>query len=334
LERALLRRLQGSGVHLLMVAERDAESALDYLVDGIVSLSVLRVQDRPERWLQIRKLRGGRIDEPDYPFTLQGALFETMRPFPSHLGAHDVHAEPDATPVAGSLWPGCGSFARAFGRLPLGEMSLLEVEAGVPSEGLRIILFPMIDAVLAQGGGVLLSMPPSMSVPQVWELLREKLSAQEFIRQVRVLATGRASDVGEEVRAAFLSLPDASDHRSPLLRESIDFVNRGPDAAHGSASFQWHRGLKLLCQGAGVDYTPETAPRIAQQFIAGGTNHLMVIGSDGDPVFSALSDMASTFLRLNDRRGRVLISGVRPRTPAFLLAYAAEPAPYRLVRMV
>jgi hypothetical protein len=164
IERALARLLLRPNVHFIFVVEREGEAPLDYLVDGIVSLSVPRIDGRPERWLQILKMRGVRLDETDYPFTLQGGGFETLRSFPVTVTTVPAHAEIDPDPATGSIWPGSNAFATAFGRLPVGQLSLVEIEPGVPTEGVRLVLMPMVDAVLAQGGKILLSMPPTMNV--------------------------------------------------------------------------------------------------------------------------------------------------------------------------
>jgi hypothetical protein len=314
--------------------EREQEAALDYLVDGIVALSQPRVDGRPERWLQIPKLRGVPLDETDYPFTLFGGMFETLRPFPLTVTSVPAHAEPDPRPVPGTIWPGSTAFTTAFGRLPMGQLSLVEIEPGVPTEGVRLVLMPMVDAVLAAGGRILLSIPPTMNVRQFWELFEQRLSTQDLIRSVRVMVTGRPANTKEDTKAVFLSLPDATTADSNLLKESIEFVNQLNEPDSPNAAFQWHRALKLLAQGAGIEYTPESAPRIAQQFLASNACHLMVLGHDGDPIFSTLGDMAMLYLRFQDRRGRVLVSGIRPRTPAYLLSYGVEPAPYRLIRVV
>jgi hypothetical protein len=334
LERSLTRLVVRPGTHYVLVVEREQEAALDYLVDGIVSLSQPRVDGRPERWLQIHKLRGVPLDETDYPFTLQDGRFETLRAFPLTVTSVPARAEPDPAPVSGSIWPGSSAFATAFGRLPLGQLSLVEIEPGVPTEGVRLVLMPMVDAVLGAGGRILLSIPPTMNVRQFWELFEQRLSTQDIIRSVRVIVTGRPANTKEDTKAVFLSLPDAISTDSRVLKDSIEFMNQLNQPDSPNASFQWHRALKLLAQGAGIEYTPESAPRIAQQFIASNACHLMVLGQDGDPVFSTLGDMAMLYLRFQDRRGRVLVSGVRPRTPAYLLAYAPEPAPYRLIRVV
>jgi KaiC/GvpD/RAD55 family RecA-like ATPase len=334
LERSLVRLIVRPGAHYVFVVERETEAPLDYLVDGIVSLSQPRVDGRPERWLQIPKLRGVRLDETDYPFTLQGGVFETLRPFPLSVTSVPARAEPDPNPVAGTVWPGSTAFANAFGRLPLGQLSLVEIDPGVPTEGVRLVLMPMVDAVLASGGRVLLSIPPTMNVRQFWELFEQRLSTADLIRSVRVIVTGRPANTMEDTQAVFLSLPDAMTTDSKSLQEAVEFLEKPATPGSPNAAFQWHRALKLLAQGAGIEYTPESAPRIAQQFLTSNACHLMVLGQDGDPVFSTLGDMAMLYLRFQDRRGRVLISGVRPRTPAYLLGYAPEPAPYRLMRVV
>jgi len=70
------------GMNLILVSERvgAAPSTLDYVVDGVVTLSRLTLDHRTARELELEKLRGVRINQSRYPFTLEGGRFQYIEP--------------------------------------------------------------------------------------------------------------------------------------------------------------------------------------------------------------------------------------------------------------
>jgi KaiC/GvpD/RAD55 family RecA-like ATPase len=67
---------------LILVSEKFGSSptTLDYMVDGVVTLSRLTMDHRNARELELEKLRGVRINQPRYPFTLEGGRFQYIEP--------------------------------------------------------------------------------------------------------------------------------------------------------------------------------------------------------------------------------------------------------------
>jgi hypothetical protein len=334
-ERIILRSMALMNAHIMLVVERSEPAPTDYLVDGIVDLETRFAEGRAERWVRIRKLRGVQVDEPEYPFTLDGGDFDIVRPLTEKSPASSLVAEADPGPVAGYLWPGSVDFAEAFGRLPIGHMSLVELDQGVSAAGLRVVLVPMVDAVLRAGGHVLLSIPPTMPVHDFWDVVREHYKPNELARTFRIIASGPGSAVSEEMRGALLQLPDGRASGAPIYQESLSFLRQPPDARDsGNGAFHWHTGLRLLVQSTGTEYTTDSAPRVAQQILADAPLHLMILGQNGDPVFQSLAEMSTIHLRFQDRAGRIFINGVRPRTHSFALSEGYGGVPYRLVRVV
>jgi len=335
LERILLRSMSLVNASLILVVERDDGTPLDHLVDGSVKLETRVADGRRERWLNVQKLRGVSLDEWEHPFTLDGGEFRTIPPI--RHGAPDpaLRSEPDPGGPRGFLWPGSSDFAEAFGRLPVGHLSLVEVDHGVSATGLRYVLLPMVDAVLEDGGRVLLSVPPTVRVDDLWSTIRARLPPQEVPRKVRVVVTGPATQLSEEVRPAVLRLPDPANGESPVYRDTLGFLMDGGPAPDGqNGAFHWHTGLRLLAESAGFEYNVDTAPQIVQQHLADASAHLMIIGQHGDRVFGALGEMAAMHLRLRDRQGRIFVMGVRPRTQSFALGDGLGSAPYRLIPIV
>jgi hypothetical protein len=335
IERLLLRSISFLNAHLMLVVERSQPTATDYLVDGIVDLETRVTDGRAERWARIRKLRGVQIEDPEYPFTLDGGDFDIVGPLTEGATTALFGSEPDPSPMKGYLWPGSLDFAEAFGRLPIGHMSLVEVDQGVSSTGLKLVLIPIVDAVLRAGGRVVLSIPPTMGPTEFWSVLREHFTPDDLVRKFRIIASGPGTAVSEEMQGTVLHLPADHAPKSPLYNDVRGFLsqpNGSADDGHGA--FHWHTGFRLLVESAGMEYTEDSAPGVAQQALADAPLHLMILGQNGDRVFQSLGEMSTIYLRFQDRAGRIFLNGVRPRTQSYALGDGFGRAPYRLLRVV
>jgi KaiC/GvpD/RAD55 family RecA-like ATPase len=68
-------------MNLILISETTGTTPLDYMVDGIVELSRISIDYRRAREMVLKKLRGVRIDQHKYGFTLDGGRFRYFAPF-------------------------------------------------------------------------------------------------------------------------------------------------------------------------------------------------------------------------------------------------------------
>ncbi|ERH09223.1 MAG: RecA-superfamily ATPase [halophilic archaeon J07HX64] len=72
---------RSNGIRVVLITENPEQTGLDYVVDGVVKLSVNHsAGGRPERTLLFEKLRGVRIGNRTRPFTLSGETFRVFTP--------------------------------------------------------------------------------------------------------------------------------------------------------------------------------------------------------------------------------------------------------------
>ncbi len=72
---------RSNGVRVVLITENSEQTSLDYVVDGVIELSVEHnAGGRPERTLLFEKLRGIRIGNRTRPFTLSGETFRVFTP--------------------------------------------------------------------------------------------------------------------------------------------------------------------------------------------------------------------------------------------------------------
>ena len=332
IERILLDLMGRARVFLTLVTERDELSQLDYLVNGVVQTRWERFGERYERWMALRKLRGTRIEIPEYPFTLDGGRFTCITPLPLEYRLRLAPPVPEPDPQPDRLWPGTPEFERAFGRLQLHRISLFERELSVPNDAVRLVLGPIVAHVIERGGRLVHVLPPDIFPEDLWESYRNLIGLDQFRRQVRIQSV--ATQVSEEIRSVILPPPrPTGGPNEPHMQEALRFLRESPPDSAG-LMVAWVDGLQALAGLQEFEYTAKGLPAIALRVVTSAPVHLLFVGQEGDPLSQPLRSMALVHLRFAGRSGRVFIAGERPLTSPFVLTEGERDGPYHLVRVV
>ncbi|HTW40047.1 MAG TPA: gas vesicle protein GvpD P-loop domain-containing protein [Thermoplasmata archaeon] len=341
IERALLRRMGRAKTHLLFVLEREEQTQLDYLVNAVGVTSREVVNGRLERWLTLFKLRGVRIENAHYPFSLESAHFECIVPVRAygHLRGGRFNPAPDQLP--GQLWPGSKAFAESFGRLPLGKSSLIEVENEVPNNIPHLLLAPMIANAIERNGHVIV-LPDASTLPEdVWDALHGSAQRERFLAQVRFLLPPAGPNEGSsEFDSTIVRLGPSSDGVAPTASDNIgmdQFLRSGSTAESPGLFVVFLNGLVSIASGLGVPITTDTAQRLPGQIqaaVRGAPVHAIAIGSPSSPLLEPLRATAAMRLHLRQVQGRIFLHGSDPWTPSFVLTEGGDNDPYGLLRVV
>ncbi|MCI4329855.1 MAG: hypothetical protein L3J80_03170 [Thermoplasmata archaeon] len=344
-ERMLLRRMGRSRSHLILVLEREEQSQLDYLVNGVVVTRRELTDDRLERWLLLPKLRGIRVANSSYPYTVEGAKFQCIEPVRANVDLRGGEIDPEPDPIPHQLWPGSKSFAENFGRLPLGKMSLLEADEDLPDSVLQHLLRPVIGHTMRRGGHVLLVPAASLSAEEIWAGIDGVVPAEQLARAFRVVDVTR--DLGPRVAATRPELAGSVVAPSTLIPSASNPEARDAELTSwlkgdGSGSFPslvvlYVSGLESLAASLRVAITPDIAATFlgGLQATLGGANlHLIAIARPDTPLAKPIRSLAALRIRLHTRLGRVFLYGSKPWTPGFVLTEASDGGPYDLLRIV
>ncbi len=338
IERALLRRMGSGRTHLVFVLEREEQTQLDYLVNGVAVTGREVADGRLERWLTLYKLRGVRIETAHYPFSLEGARFECITPVRSYqqMQGGGFDRAPDAMPS--HLWPGARSFAESFGRLPLGKSTLIELEKDVPNQVPYLLLAPIVAHTLERNGRVIF-VPDASTLPEdVWDSLHGSVDRRRFEEHVRFLLPPAGPN---EQRSAFESTvvrpgaPSTGPGAAGMNLEEFLRTGSSPDSPGLFVVFL--QGLVAIAGARGLPVGAELAVRLPGQIqaaVRGAALHAIAIGSSDSPLFDPLRPTAALRLHLRQRQGRVLAYGSDPWTPMFLLTEGHDGSPYGLLRVV
>jgi len=139
-----------TNIKLILIAEHEEDRELDYFVDGIITLRMNSIKGRTQREINISKLRGVKIQQPTYLFTLQNGTFKVFKPFrlkvPLVLDETIAISDTNESHIS----TGILDFDQILeGGYQKGSFNLLELKHGVGGRDV-ILIAPTIINALAQ----------------------------------------------------------------------------------------------------------------------------------------------------------------------------------------
>jgi KaiC/GvpD/RAD55 family RecA-like ATPase len=341
-ERLLLAYMRRSMVTLVLVLEREGQTQLDYLVTAVVATDKQTVAGRLERTLALPKLRGLRIATPSYPYSLEGARFQSIPPF-RHSSLHGAHRRTSAragelppVDLNGRIWPGNEDFASEFGVFELGTTTVVETDPAVPFPVLSLLVESPIVQTLAAGGRVLIIPPPGIRPDDLYQPYRAIFPAATLAAQLRIFSVAGTEGVAVETQSSLLALPSGNGERGtdPIFYTAFEFIREKGSTAAPNLIVRTTSGQRALAQLLSLPLVPENFGKVASAYVANLASHQIVFGNTGDPLLEALNDLGSLRLQIQARQGRYFLNGVRPFTSSFALTEGDRISPYTLVRMV
>jgi len=341
IERLLIRRMGKAPAHLVFVLEREDQTALDYLVNAVVVTRRETSDQRLTRWMSLHKLRGVRIENPNYPFSLEGAKFEGILPIGAYQSLRPGTPDPELEPLPGFIWPGSRDFASSFGRLPVGKITLLEVDEDASADVPNLLCLPVVAHVLGLGGRVLLLPHTSETPYDIWEGLNGSVQRSQFASHVRmIIPPGPVPKGKEEFWRTVLPLrkpePGTPPERSEES-EAMRFLMEGATERSPGLMVISLPGLIGIAQAMNLPLAPEVLTRIPDAFqtaTKAGPFHMILVGRKGSPLLDPIRAVATTRLVMNIQQGRIFVHGVAPWTPKFVLTEGSRERPYQLLRVV
>jgi KaiC/GvpD/RAD55 family RecA-like ATPase len=345
LERILLRQLGKGRSHVVIVLERREESQLDYLVNGVIVTQRELGNERLERWLQLPKLRGIRIANAFYPYTVEAARFQCIEPMRSYSGPERGRFEPEPDAIPGHIWPGSRTFADNFGRLPVGKTSLFETDAEVQDQALQLLLAPVLASVAQLNGRALLIPSPSLSAREIWDSVRgtaPKAKLEQGLRVIDVTGQLKGSakhsvpDFAPLVLSPEALLPDQSPNAAPDA-EVRRFLNSAATSGGPVFTVVFVGGFTSLATALHIPLTAdqiENFPALAQTMLGSSQSHLALAGRTGAPLVESMRSLAALHVHLRVRQGRIFVYGSKPWTSGLVLTDGNDSTPYDLLRIV
>jgi KaiC/GvpD/RAD55 family RecA-like ATPase len=323
---------ENSNTNVVMVLEKPEAGGIEYLVDGLVSLSREEVDERRIRHLRLEKLRATAIPRPRYALTLAGGRFRALG-----LGAlarRDALAPPSRpwTPLRDSpthFSTGIPDFdALLGGGFRRGSYNGFELDVNVSIEDYYRLFAPVFLNFLAQGRGIL----GVLSGGEAPESLREQL-----IRYV----PARIFDDRVRITDYFAAEPKAP-YILPMLRAGREDAQRALQSAERAVRGEEDPQPYLEYTGFDtLEYLQGDQLAIRTLFM--GVERTNLMGDVGlgllKPGLSSTAEivnMMETYFRLVSIDNTPCLYGVRPRTMLYAIVEDPEKGPpqVRLIPMV
>lgn len=310
----ILDLVRQKNYNLILILETDQESYLDYLVDGIISLSKYYFEsDKQVRELNLLKLRGVKINQPTYLFTLNNGRFTSFSPFMRTMGKipENIPLIPDQNSKISS---GIQNFDSILdGGITPGSIFLNEAD---PYLGYANAYF-MIQTILQflfHGRGVLAVHPPGRLYRNEVRSVKEIVHNDDFVDQFfRIIQIGE----GESNLQDMISMNPAT------YQEFFDCV---PDLADELDPSKERRPFFIILP---IDYlplkfnlaevNPETARIIAK--LKRTENIFYLTTMQGNPFIGALKNDVDAHFIITRFNGKPVFYGKNPRTNLFAIDY-------------
>ena len=325
-EKTLMALANNSGAQLVFVSEEPGATTIDYLVDGILELVRVEEQDRAVREFIIHKLRGTKIPQHKYLFTLLEGKFTFFGPYaiPDYSKVDKFVRRPD---IDGSYSFGSGALDRLFGGIIPGSTLAIEYDENVPYPALRTIELPPIINFLSMGRSAILLPLPGANDERTNSILTKTLGKSVVGDRLRILNVVRTSDlettqllknvtpneIHEIVTRETTRLRMKSKDRSVLLVKSVSALEN-----------LFASDLDSL-----LEVTSQEIITLAQSHDA----HILFLAKDS-PIRSRILSMSSSYAKLFVRDGTVLMFGVKPHTGIYVLQHLEDPTSPSLTQMV
>jgi KaiC/GvpD/RAD55 family RecA-like ATPase len=325
-EKTLMALANNSGAQFIFVSEEPGATTIDYLVDGIVEVVRVEEQDRVVREFVIHKLRGTRIPQHKYIFTLLEGKFTFFEPYaiPDYSKMNKFVRKPD---IGESYSFGSGALDRLFGGIVPGSTLAIEYDENVPYSALRAIELPPIINFLAMGRSAILLPLPGANDERTASILGKAVGEAAVKERLRILNVLRTSDIKtadlmktatpkeihEVVTNETIRLRKISFDKSVLLVKSVSALEN-----------LFASDLDSL-----LEVTSQEIITLQQSHDA----HILFLPKDS-PIRSRILSMSTSYAKLFVRDGTVLIFGVKPHTGIYALQHLEDPTSPSLTQIV
>jgi hypothetical protein len=309
--------------------------------DGVIRLGWEDIEGGKVRVLSIPKLRQLPVPETRYLYTLHGGQFQCPPQLPTGFRPPLGPPDPDPEPDEDSLFPGSQSFASAFGRLRYRSLTGLQVPPRFASSLADVFLFPLVAHTLTVGGRVVWVPSPASGVSQIVGQLSRWVPA-DFVRErLRVVSAGGMDPSLGDLRSVVLPLrresggaseprPASAPSVGPLFPDSFQFL-RGTPEGRPALYVIYLDGLHALAAVAGIPVNAATFPMVVGSYMRLPRFHGFGFGRSDDPLDNSLVASVETHIHVEERYGRTVLLGRRPRTTPYILEWPDESGRYSLL---
>ncbi|MHA1721977.1 MAG: gas vesicle protein GvpD P-loop domain-containing protein [Candidatus Baldrarchaeia archaeon] len=311
LENTLVSMASREKVNFVLVSEKSGNTMLDYIVDGIVTLTREIMDDCLIRKLYFEKIRGMEIERPVLLYTLRDARFTYFKsevvPYPSEF------TSPPLITSEGKISTGIQSFDELFGGglRPEGSVHLLEVGSEV---GLYYfwLIYPLVISLLRQGIPVIYvpSAGEAVKNTKVWITSFVNKGLYEQLMKFEEISGG----MGGEFSVPKKSLEDAV----AVIRKIMDSIDDIKDLT-GSPIVALIISADIIEYVYGVDLASQILNYLTIYSKRENVMEFVIVKYGQPEIITRLSHMVSTHFVMENINGIIFLRGKIPKTGMYAI---------------
>ena len=324
-QRLVLNHFRKRHVNLVMVAEGDCESRMDYLVDGIVTLTMEQEGGRSLRLLKIQKLRSAQITFPEYIFTLQGGTFRTMK-FEERPRDVELQSWKKVSEHKGNFSTGCPDVDKLLGNgIPKGSTILLELGNGVPNHIWETFIEAITSNFLVNERSIMVVPMGGMDINNFETEMYKYVGKTVFDENVRIVE--RADNMGASEKPYIV--PIRFEDITHDLREWQRVYHRLREKT-GNPTLEII-GVDTQEARYGEDIYKEIISQSAEQAKREGNAVLRMVRPGLESITQRTRNISDIHLRMITRNGITIIYGEKPVTSMYAVKIETDSGNKKLV---
>jgi hypothetical protein len=289
---------------LVLVSEFMDSRILEFLVDGVVTLTDTELDGRRVREVRLDKLRECEIRHLRYVYTLKNGIFRRFPP----LRVRPPEEKKPWIPFSDEKCPfysGAPELDEAVGESLKGGCMLLEICNNVPYEWANLLLRPFILNFIAKDRGVLM-IPPSEASP---EQIRQDLTTYIVEKKFDTFVTIFANGTSPEALPYVLNTRDKSEEEEEQIWLRVEEEKR---------SESWGHMLRVINVDRLEHYygLARTLRKCANEIAKAKLGEDLTILTTRNTLESTarLRSMCDVDLKIMERYGACYVYGEMPRT--------------------
>ncbi len=306
-EKKLVDWPREEGLTLVLVSEFMDTRVLEFLVDGVVTLSDSEIDGRRVRNVRLDKLRECEIRNLRYVYTLKNGIFRRFPP----LRIKEPEEEEPWMPFSDEKCPfysGSPVLDDSVGKCLQGGTILMEMGNNVPYQWVDILVRPFVLNFIAKDRGVLFIPPAEFAPEQIRNDITQYVSEDSFDTYVTMFAAG----VGNKELPYVLDTFSKSEEESEKMWLRVEEEKRNESWGHmlrviNVDRFEHAFGMQRTLR--------KCANEIAKARL--GEDLIIIITRSTLDSTRQLRTMVDLDLKLMERFGSFYIYGEMPRTGLF-----------------
>ncbi len=304
--------VEGGGANVVYVLETHGPTMLDYLGDGVLSLSAGEHAGRMVRTMRIEKMRGRPVPHPNLNYSLLGGRIRVFEP--TRFGSAPRRSagiwEPVPDPDAERVSFGDESLDRLIGGLARGSINILEIGAGVPNEVVSMLSAMLAANFVRQGRGVA-HLPESRgNASSARDSFCRYMTEAEFLEGVRVFEMNL---VGGGERMGNVLLIEGTDLENDFRWDNIEYNLQ--ETAKPTLSLMALDMLERI-------YGPTAMDSMNAHLMSVRLTGSVFVGTtSGGRAADTLSAASNVHLKLERTGPNVVIYGEKPYTTLHQIVY-------------